>query len=197
MRKSKMVRMLGMDLLVSSCSSTIPALRERGELSPTALEFSSLLGFLIFIPLFLYRRGDKYIYLPSYAGIPPKLILCDFPGDGRARDCSGIVQSPFLEIFVSPFILLYLPIIISCQAASVWLPWWRKRKGRAQGSPAREWILSADQVHRQITEKGICVCLFWVLSTVKFTDNSEKKVKLVPPEETPEELSPSPCCQYY
>ena len=111
--------MLGMDLLVSSCSSTIPALRERGELSPTALEFSSLLGFLIFIPLFLYRRGDKYIYLPSYAGIPPKLILCDFPGDGRARDCSGIVQSPFLEIFVSPFILLYLPIIISCQAASV------------------------------------------------------------------------------
>ena len=191
MRKSKMVRMLGMDLLVSSCSSTIPALRERGELSPTALEFSSLLGFFyIYSPVF-------YIYLPSYAGIPPKLILCDFPGDGRARDCSGIVQSPFLEIFVSPFIFLHLPIFISCQAASVWLPWWRKRKGRAQGSPAREWILSADQVHRQITEKGICVCLFWVLSTVKFTDNSEKKVKLVPPEETPEELSPSPCCQYY
>ena len=148
MRKSKMVRMLGMDLLVSSCSSTIPALRERGELSPTALEFSSLLGFFyIYSPVF-------YIYLPSYASIPPKLILCDFPGDGRARDCSGIVQSPFLEIFVSPFILLYLPIIISCQAASVWLPWWRKRKGRTQGSPAREWILSTDQVHRQLPEKG-------------------------------------------
>ena len=55
MRKSKMVRMLGMDLLVSSCSSTIPALRERGELSPTALEFSSLLGFFyIYSPVFLY-----------------------------------------------------------------------------------------------------------------------------------------------
>ena len=48
--------MLGMDLLVSSCSSTIPALRERGELSPTALEFSSLLGFFLkyLFPCFLY-----------------------------------------------------------------------------------------------------------------------------------------------
>ena len=67
MRKGKMVRMLGMDLLVSSCSSTIPALRERGELSPTALEFSSLLSFFfIFIPLFfIFISPPMPAFLPS------------------------------------------------------------------------------------------------------------------------------------
>ena len=63
--------MVGMDLPVSSCSSTIPALRGRGD---PADYFTSL------------QNITKPPQIHLELSIPPSLPLCDYPAEGRIRE---------------------------------------------------------------------------------------------------------------